>query len=247
MPNKRGREHSCAFSSCAYDTQRHHRKIILSSFQHVNNKNSVNTTIAGSGNIVHNNNSSATTVIVLNISSGVSRDVSPSTHARDICAQISAQLQAEGVTVNGQEVASHLIAADGARYASGGRDLDRSIPNHTPINYVRSITLPWMHRLKPVWGSLVEAISQLSDNARLVSGTPTMTAVVGLGLLAAHGQGIPLAYTAGTLALFTLGNPYCFFRYPDIPHFIIVVDFFDKEVQVPLSDATSSAVRRSLL
>ena len=163
-----------------------------------------------------------------------------------MCASIRSELEADGLALNELLAAANTTtAAEVARRASIRRASSQGISDMS-VDYVRNLVLPWMHKLKPVWGSITEAICRVSDHTRTVSGTPAITAVVGLGLLAAQDQGIPVAYTAGTFALFALGNPYGFFRSPNVPHSIIVVDFFDREVPIPLSDATSSAVRRRL-
>ena len=183
--------------------------------------------------------------IVVNVDAP--RGISPNGYGRAVRASIRAELAAEGLAGDQLWTASNTTVVDEAlRRPSSSRAQNQGIPSDTSLNYARSLALPWKHRLKPVWGSIIEAICQLSERTLSAGRTPTMTAVVGLGLLAGQSLAIPLAYTAGTFALFALGNPYGLFRSPTVPHFIIVVDFFDQEVQIPFSEATSSAVCHGL-
>jgi len=175
------------------------------------------------------------------------RNASASEHAHAVCASIRSGLEADGLVLNDILAASNTTTVAGVvRRASIRRASSQDVPGDTSLDYVRGIALPWMHRLRPVWGSIVEAVSHMSDHTRSASNTPVMAAVVGLGFFAAQGQGIPVMYTAGTLALFALRNPYGLFKSPDVPHFITVIDFFDKEVQVPVSETNSWAVRQAL-
>ena len=216
---------------------------LIRSLQNINNENRPGINNAGSGNVTSTNQN---TTLIFNFNASMSASGCPIEHACAVFASARSELGAEGLSLREHCAASHTtVPTEEAGRVSIGRSLDQDVAGDISLSYVRSIALPWKHKLKPVWGFITKAISQMLDHSRSVSNILTLTASAGLSLPAVQSHGIQLANTTGTFAVFALGNPYSFFKSLNVPHSIIVVDLFDKEVLIPLSEATSSAVCRS--
>ena len=167
----------------------------------------------------------------MNVTDRMLRGVLEATHNEHDRTRIGAQLELAGV------------ALDELRAASAH---DRRVPNISFFDFVQSISLPGMHELRMTWSLILNSLFELRALVCEANRRPVMSAVLGVTLLVARDRRIRMACAALSVGLFALGKPYSFYSSPNISHFIIVVDLFDKEVQIPLSEAASSVVRQPI-
>ena len=219
------------------------------SSQRICNNNSNVNNITGCRDVYNNN--SVTSIVVLNASDHVLRSFfeAPRTRqARAIGKRLVSSLEAAGVSPEELRATLNIISeAEDARHASIGSRQHQHVPATSVLDFTRGIPLPGMHELRLAWGLILDSLRQLRDLTRTANSRPTMTAVVGVTMLVAQDRRIRMACAALSVGLFALGKPYNFFKFPNVPHFIVVIDFFDKEVQISLSEAASSVVLQSRL